>query len=63
MLDAEQLGSTRKGMTRHCPLGAYGLLEDRKGAIKNSEFMGALGLGSRIKTGFSGAAISYQASI
>lgn len=49
VLGTGQLGNTRKGMTRLCPLGAYGLLEDRRGAMNNSEFMGALDLGGRIK--------------
>lgn len=66
VLGTGQVGSTRNGMTRHCPLqglGAYGVFEDRKSAVKHSEFMGAPDLGSRIKAGFSGVAVSNQASI
>lgn len=39
------------------------MFEDRKSAVKHSEFMGAPDLGSRIKAGFSGVAVSNQASI
>lgn len=66
VLGTGQVGSTRNGMTRHCPLqgwGAYGVLEDRKSAVQPSAFMGTPDLGGRIKAGFSGAAVSNQASI